>query len=66
MANAQHVAGTFRGKPFVLRQSLAAGVVFWDVQYEGRTYPLGPVFRDETDAALRERIIKLLESRLRD
>lgn len=47
----------------MLRQTLAAGVAFWDVQFDGETYPLGPVFRDETDASLRERVIRLLESK---
>jgi hypothetical protein len=63
MGDTHRVAGSFGGKPFVLRQTLAAGVAFWDVQFDGETYPLGPVFRDETDASLRERVIRLLESK---
>ena len=57
------LSGTFAGKPFVLRQTLAAGVAFWDVQFEGETYPLGPVFRDDTEESLRQRVAALLESK---
>jgi hypothetical protein len=63
MINAHQVAGTFAGRPFVLRQSLAAGVAFWDVQFDGETYPLGPVFKDDTDASLHQRVVQLLQSK---
>ena len=63
MSNAGRVLGSFGGKPFVLRQTLAAGVAFWDVEFDGQSYPLGPVFRDETEASLRQRVIALLESK---
>lgn len=55
--------GTFAGKPFVLRQTMAAGVAFWDVLFEGERYPLGPVFREDTEASLRQRVATLLESK---
>ncbi|HEY8105814.1 MAG TPA: hypothetical protein VIE46_06875 [Gemmatimonadales bacterium] len=57
------ISGTFAGKPFVLRQTLAAGVAFWDVEFEGERYPLGPVFREDTEASLRQRVAALLQSK---
>lgn len=63
MNDTGRVGGSFGGKPVVLRQTLAAGVAFWDVEFDGHTYPLGPVFRDDTEASLRQRVITLLESK---
>ena len=63
MTHSGVMSGTFAGKPFVLRQTLAAGVAFWDVEFEGECYPLGPVFRDDTETSLRQRVAALLESK---
>ncbi len=63
MVYSGQLSGTFAGKPFVLRQTIAGGVAFGDVLFEGERYPLGPVFREDTEASLRQRVATLLESK---